>query len=234
MKQTMEKQNVELASGVIRFLQLCSALCAQLLRESITKEKLDSLRAARELFLEEPFCSLAPRSANRLHDILSEDADKELLSDLRKDYTYLFIVVAQSQVSPYESVYRTMDNTLFGPSTLKLRKLMREFGLGLPQDISEPDDHIAIEFAFLAELLSRLADSCEGIVPGSKDSEVMVDGIKRLLAEHLLGFAPMYLERLAQRSRTIFYQELAYFALATLRATGKYFAVKAEYEVMWN
>ena len=239
---------------VLRSLQVSSALCARLLREPLTAETLDSLKAAEGLLLEEPFCSLAPVPAGVLYRVLSEDAgdagdagdaNETLLATLREDYTYLFYMVAQSGVSPYESVYRTDDRTLFGPTTLKLRKLMQDFGVYWPMSANDPDDHIANEFAFLSELLGRLAavyetgteeasptSTPEGL-PNKDDPELLTHGLRELLAEHLLGFGPVYLERLASRAHTAFYQAVAQLATATLKATGDYLNVQAEYAVQY-
>ena len=234
-----DNKALKLSPEALRSLEVCCALCAQLLREPLTEETLDSLRMAKELLLEEPFLSLAPQPASLLHQILLDKTDTNLLAILREDYTYLFSMTGLSQISPYESVYRTEDRTLFGPTTLWLRELMLDFGVSLQTNASEPEDHIAIEFAFLAELLSRLADDCESGdcekgLSDEEDSVIVLGGIRALLAEHLLGFGPIVLEKIAQGAKTVFYREVAHLSLAILEASRTFFAVRAEHQILWD
>ena len=68
-----------------------------------------------------------------------------------------------------------------------------------------PDDHIALEFAFLAKLFER-------------GSEEALDAARSFLAEHLLMFAPAYLASVEGAARTPFYRAVAGVAAGTLRA----------------
>ncbi|MDR2035450.1 MAG: molecular chaperone TorD family protein [Coriobacteriales bacterium] len=204
---------------IIRGLQVSSGFCVQLLHEAPSKKTIGALKENRELFLEEPFISLAPESARILDRILSEDTGREFLASIREDYAFLFHLVAQSHTSPYESVYRTDDRTLFGPTTLELRALMGRYSLAAPNNNREPDDHIALELAFLSELLKRLADTYEADATNKEDLDFFVEGIQALLSNHLLTFAPEYLEKLALQAKTEFYRAVAGIALETLAAT---------------
>ena len=242
----MTDEDLGMTPGVVRSLQVSSGLCAQLLRESLTPETYDSLRAVAAFLLEPPFSELAPGPAGVLFEVFAGEGDAvagaggaagaggeddfigPLLKTLHQDYSYLFYMVGQSGASPYESPYRTVDRTLYGPTTLELRALMARFGVQTAPDCTEPDDHIAFELAFLSELLGRLADALEQGASGV----ALLDGIHTLLADHLLGFGPVYLEKLAQAARTPFYQAVAHLTQATLAATAETFKTQAAYSVL--
>jgi len=239
----MTEEGLRMTPGTIRSLQVCSGLCAQLLRESLSKETLASLWAVRDLLLEPPFSELAPEPARVIFGVLDQvtlgDASADtLLTALRQDYTYLFYMVGQSHTSPYESSYRTEDHTLFGPTTFELRQLMADFGVSRPPDSKDPDDHLALELAFLSQLLVWLAEEEPEDGPGDdpdggvEKAARLVQGIRTLLADHLLGFGPIYLTQLSQVAKTPFYQAVAQLSLATLDAAARTFAVNATYEVL--
>ena len=76
----------------------------------------------------------------------------DLLSDLRTEYTRLFINGApRAALPPYASVYLDGDRSLSGKTTERTRQFYRERGYALVSE-SEPADHLAHELDFLAAL----------------------------------------------------------------------------------
>ncbi len=192
--------------------QACEVLCgfcATMLGSSLEEEALRSLRERADLLLEVPFTAVAEQSARALAHILDDAADEEALlllyHELRQDYAYLFYMVDCSKTSPYESVYRTEDRTMLGPTTLAVRAAYAAQGFCTAGSFEVPDDHIALEFAFLAKLFER-------------GSEEALDAARSFLAEHLLMFAPEYLASVEGAARTPFYRAVAGVAAGTLRA----------------
>ena len=122
---------------------LCE-FCSLVLCESPSDEVLDRLIEQRALMLEQPFSAVAPAAASQLHDVLARAASEEgaaVKTALRRDYAYLFYMVGSSGTSPFESVYRTDDRTMFGPTTLEVREAYRAWGVQVPGQGSVPDDH---------------------------------------------------------------------------------------------
>ena len=63
---------------------------------------------------------------------------------------------------PWGSIYLD-EGRLFGPTSLEVARLYARHGFAIPEDKSEPSDHIAYELSFLAELLA-LAESTDDAI----------------------------------------------------------------------
>lgn len=210
----------------LRAFQVLCDLCSTLLYAAPTEESLAALVERRPLLEEEPFSTVAPEASRAIAATLGK-ADSpahadELLHELRQDYTFLFYQVPLSHASPYESVYRTEDHTLFGPTTLEVRDAYARHGLGIASDESQPDDHIALELAFVAQLLGRAADA-----GGAADADSL-DAARRFLSEHLLVFAPVYLDTVSAQARTPFYRATAQLAQNTLDVLSHALGARAD------
>ncbi|WP_139653553.1 TorD/DmsD family molecular chaperone [Raoultibacter phocaeensis] len=215
---------------------LCE-FCSLLFTENPDQETLDRLIDQRELLREEPFSSVAPEDAAKLFDILAE-ADVRgrdgFATGVKRDYTYLFHMISTSHTSPYESVYRTDDRTMFGPTTLEVRKAYHAHGVQVPKQGNTPDDHIGYEFSFLAHLLGVVAEegagseasgdaesgadgSCEGATAAA-DGEAAraLSDARAFLSDHLLVFAPVYLENVRTQAKEPFYRSVAGIAQASI------------------
>ncbi|MDR2586771.1 MAG: molecular chaperone TorD family protein [Coriobacteriales bacterium] len=196
-----------------RAYQVLLGLCGILIYTPPDAAALEVLRDQRGLFLEQPFSTVAPDAAKTLSDLLDGDVD-DLRMKIANEHTFIFKMVAQSHASPYESVYRTCDSTLFGPTTLEVREAYRAHGQQFPRMAAEPDDHIGLELQFASTLLDKIAsDSDEA---DAKTAEVAQRALRGFLAEHLLVFAPSCLGRVAEASSFGFYRAVAGIALAAL------------------
>ena len=91
---------------------------------------LDDLLPMRTALGGEPFASMAPEGARMLADVLAAyGADPAAcMAQYRQDRAYLFYQVSYSRTSPYESVYRTEDRTLFGPTTAQVKRELARHG----------------------------------------------------------------------------------------------------------
>ena len=92
-------------------------------------------------------------------DFLQQLADQDtegLLDAARDEYTRVFIGPGALPASPYESPYRDAhDMALFQENTLSVRKCYEIYGLRARRIQAVPDDHVALECAFMAEMSSR-------------------------------------------------------------------------------
>jgi TorA maturation chaperone TorD len=219
--------------STLRAAQILSEFSSRLLYYSPTQGQLAQLAAQRVLLLEEPFSTVAPQAVKRLYDLLataqSEQDQAALLKTLCQDYSYLFYMVGLSHTSPYESVYRTDDRTLFGPTTLEVRACYRAYNLALTNKQAEPEDHIGLEFLFVALLLDRAAQASDA--GDERGAEAALNDLRRFLGEHLLVFAFVYLANLKTRAQTAFYQTIAEIAAATLTSLADEFGVQAQEQI---
>lgn len=192
-------------------------------------DQLGMFVADRDMFAEAPFAQVAPDAALALREALAAGEGEEGLAALTRevslDRTYLFLMVGSSRTSPYESVYRTDDSTMFGPTTLEVRAFYKANGLRFERAETEPDDHIGIEFAFAAHLLDKAAGALEaGDAPAAEEA---LSSLCTFLSDHTLVFSSMYLGNVQRRAKSAFYAALAGIAEGTLAALADALGAKA-------
>lgn len=112
--------------------------------------------------------------------------------DLMWAYRRLFVGPGRLAAPPWGSVYTDHECVIFGESTLALRAWMRAHGIERTTDERTPEDHIGLMLAMLAFLVQERPE--------------LVD---EFAAEHLLTWAPHYLEQLEQAAEHPFYEGLA-------------------------
>jgi len=134
--------------------------------------------------------------------LIAEGMAEDQPETLADAYQRLFVGPYALPAPPWGSVYLDKESVLFGDSTLRLRQWLRANGIEAQREHNEPEDHIGtllMTAAWLAE----------------EHQQAMVSG---LLAQHLLPWAPRYLELLQQHAGHPFYQGLAQLAQVTLAA----------------
>ena len=132
--------------------------------------------------------------ANNIQERYSRDR-----TALIREYQRLFIGPHHFEAPAWGSVYLDFERVQFGCSTLELRQWMRAKGITIAENTHEPEDHIGkmlLLLAWLAEEKPQL--------------------INEFLAEHLMPWAPRYLELLEADARNPFYVGLAQLTSITL------------------
>ena len=119
--------------------------------------------------------------------------------DVVWEYRRLFVGPGHLPAPPWGSVYTDRECVVFGESTLALRAWMRAVGVERLADERTPEDHIGLMLA----LLSFLA---------AERSELVDD----YLRDHLLTWAPHYLEAMEEAAEQPFYAGLARLTRLTL------------------
>lgn len=136
-----------------------------------------------------------------------------------RDQDRLYGVSATAVVAPFESVHRDEEPLVFGPSTLDVRRAYLRAGLRLPDSDREPDDHLGLEFGFVAQLLDRAREADEAGDPTAAADAVAT--ARGFLAEHVLHWAPDMLRGAADAARTDFMKGLALLSLAALESARR-------------
>lgn len=135
--------------------------------------------------------------------------DGGALERLADDYTRLFVGPGPLPAPLWESAWRGPERLLFGPQTLEVRSWYARFGLAAPQAGREPDDHLGLEFLFMAHLC--------GLAEGhGAESGTALDAAAGFLDQHLLRWAPECLAGAAAAAATDYYQGIALLGLGTL------------------
>ena len=156
--------------------------------------ELDVEAAAAEWpFVEEPDARAALAAMVRG---LAAGADNE---ELVWEYRRLFVGPGHLPAPPWGSVYTDRECVVFGEATLALRAWMRRVGVVRATDERTPEDHIGLMLALLSYLAEERPDLTD-----------------EYLRDHLLTWAPHYLEALEVAADHPFYQGLAALTRSTL------------------
>lgn len=119
--------------------------------------------------------------------------------DVVWEYRRLFVGPGHLPAPPWGSVYTDRECVVFGESTLALRAWMRTVGVERLADERTPEDHIGLMLALLSFLAAERPE--------------LVDDYLR---DHLLTWAPHYLEALEEAAEQPFYAGLARLTRLTL------------------
>ncbi|WP_168929317.1 molecular chaperone TorD family protein [Nocardioides sp. GY 10113] len=152
----------------------------------------------------------------------SRDAGEDAAA-VRADHDRLYGVSAVALVAPYESVHRGQDRLVFDTATLQVRESYRAIGLQAPRLNLEPDDHIGLEFDFVAQAVLRAIGS-----PDDAVAEAALEPARAFLVEHLLPWAPAMLVRAATTARTDFMAGIALLSSGALDSARAAFGLPAE------
>jgi len=132
---------------------------------------------------------------------------ESLFQELKEDYTRLFLGTKKTLAPPWESVYRSAQHLSFQMPALEVRKMYLQTGLAPEKLGIEPDDHLALELAFMIHLLER-----EGLSLGAKEEE----GVwqyraiqQEFLTLHLLQWIPQFARAIEENAATDFYRGAA-------------------------
>jgi TorA maturation chaperone TorD len=140
---------------------------------------------------------------------------RQLLHQLRREYTRLFIGSPTPMVSPYAGIwFAKQQNTeplLFvNPESMAVERFYRSCGMGQPQGTNEPLDHIGTELEFLQYLALVKAGALaplEGITISS-------NAFEQFYNRHLLTWAPAFAEKTIKTTTSPFFSAVAKLLLA--------------------
>lgn len=135
---------------------------------------------------------------------------------LQHDYRRLFVGPDRLLAAPWESVYRSPDHLLFDVQTIQVRRAYQRFGMPIPNLHSEPDDHLGLEFRFIAHLC---ASGLTALEHQPDMLHTVYAEIERFLDDHLLQWAPECLNRVIEHAATDYYRGCAHLALGCLAHT---------------
>lgn len=120
--------------------------------------------------------------------------------ELHREYNRLFIGPRALPAPPWGSVYTDPEGVIFGNLTLAVRQWMREHGVRMQLPDKEPEDHFGLMLLMLSWAAGRIDDAA----------------IDALLEQHLLVWAPRFLELFIEGAGGGFYAAAGRLARATL------------------
>lgn len=192
--------------------------------EAPQREWLEGL-IAEQVFTESPFGGEQPEIVRGL-EILGQWAQSHAggisdsdFTDLKLDYTRLFIGLEKMHTAPWESVYFNRERMVFQEQTIQVRNWYSRFGLQAEKLNKEPDDHIGLEFLFVAHLASLALQAMER--NDKKSLDEILQAQRDFLSEHLLQWGPGWCRLVIEHASTDFYRGMAHLAQGALSALAE-------------
>lgn len=136
---------------------------------------------------------------------------------VRDDHLRLFRGAGRVLAPPWASVHLSDEGLMFDEETLRVRKAYAAHDLQVPGLNREPDDHIAVELAFCAELLLRALDAEEA--GNSARAAELVAAHDAFVTDHLAPFAPEFFALVARHATTDFHRAVAALGVHALAAS---------------
>jgi anaerobic sulfite reductase subunit A len=130
------------------------------------------------------------------------------LTELAVDYAKIFLGVSRgSGAFPYESVYTSEDRLFMQEARDEVLAAFRAEGLDRSDDFNEPEDHIALEFEFMAYLCQNALTAFQE----SEDEKALgyLEKQKAFLEEHILNWVPDFCRDVVEIAQTDFYKAAA-------------------------
>lgn len=164
----------------------------------------------------------AVRPLRSFQTTLSRGAEDDLLHELNREYTRLFIGPGRAVVPPYETFYnpKATESPLLMVSreAKAVESAYREAGVAVAGDLREPADHFATECEFIYYLAQKEADSW------SEDNAANALAWRRrqlaFLETHLGRWGGQFCHRVLSESSHPFYQSCAHLGKYIVELEG--------------
>ena len=127
--------------------------------------------------------------------------------ELAVEYAGLFLGVRQVPPHPSESVYTGKGRLLMQKPRDDVMKIYRRMGLERSSEFNEPEDHIAVELQFMADLSGKSGEALRtgDLVEAKNCLEVQRD----FVSEHLIKWVPMLAKDILRGAQREFYKAIA-------------------------
>lgn len=130
------------------------------------------------------------------------------LEDLRQDYTRLFAHPKKALVEPFESAFRSAAQgagerplIAVNRTALELDQLYARCGLHTPRKATLAGDHIAVELAFFASALERIAEGGD-----ARQSSQLAHELRAFMDDHAVLWWKAFFGQVAQHAQTPAYE----------------------------
>jgi TorA maturation chaperone TorD len=173
----------------------------------------------------EPTLGLLSRSQTgseliEAHKLLAEfaDASKDLgdekkdalLTSLAAEYAGLFLGMGPKPVHPVESVYLGGAHLLYEQPYHEVVQVYKNLGYEKDKNFKEPEDHVAVEFDFMANLCKWTSKTLDD---GDVDTAIRYLSLqKEFLKNHMTRWVPALCQELSKTANSSFYKALAHLA----------------------
>lgn len=154
-----------------------------------------------------------------------QSSEEKLIEDLTVEYARLFLGPGK-HISPHESVHHQREDgdwgTLWGATTVEVKKFIEATGLEYEPDYKGMPDHVSVEFEFMAALARREAQAW-----AESDEAIAMSCVamqKKFLEEHLIQWIPDFCEKVIQLAELPFYHAVAELTRSFIEFENKEFS----------
>jgi TorA maturation chaperone TorD len=154
-----------------------------------------------------------------------QSSEEKLIEDLTVEYARLFLGPGK-HISPHESVHHQREDgdwgTLWGATTVEVKKFIEATGLEYEPDYKGMPDHVSVEFEFMAALGRREAQAW-----AESDEAIAMSCVamqKKFLEEHLIQWIPDFCEKVIQLAELPFYHAVAELTRSFIEFENKEFS----------
>lgn len=144
---------------------------------------------------------------------------------IRRDYMRLFIGPNRLPAPPWESVYCNEERLLFDEQTLQVRLLYRQFGMTIPTDDNEPEDHFGLEMMFVAHLCQLGLEAIRTDQQGYID--LVLAAIDSFFRDHIGVWSQPFLADFIDGAKTPYYRGLGWLASGTITHTTEVWKIES-------
>jgi TorA maturation chaperone TorD len=131
----------------------------------------------------------------------------KLQTDLAAEYAGIFRGPGPCPAYPYESVYTSKHRLLMQRARDEVVELYRQEGLKLAGEYKEPEDHVAVEFEFMAYLCRKTLETMDR---GDQAATLeCLEKQKAFLEEHLRVWLPRFTGDLERAAKSNLYRGMA-------------------------
>ncbi len=142
---------------------------------------------------------------SKLAKSLQQNTTKDILGELRAEFTFLFIGPKSPPASLFESVYLSPRRHLFDKVTQQVRQEYSKYNLQVERKDSIPDDHIAYELEFLYFLSSKIEELIAKNRPIKEVKELLQDS-RDFLGNHPLKWVEAFSQNVDKAATYDFYK----------------------------
>lgn len=169
--------------------------------------------------------SNASRAAEKLTNFLNEYADLEKnVSDERLNISYTFLFYLDAPIPASESAWLSPDGLIMQEQWEQVMLTYKAHDFSKPEGYIEPEDHIGLEFLFMAALSGTVADLLNNKPQDyERQTQNLMASKKRFLDRHLGKWIAPFAHRVIEKGKDTFSlytgASLLAFALSELEKT---------------
>lgn len=139
-----------------------------------------------------------------------QQQDEAVIDNLAVDFARIFLgagTVGFDAAYPYESVYTSEKHLVMQDARDEIVAVYRARGVDKDSELDIPEDHIALEFEFMAELCRNTVQACQKNEVEIADKCMQEQ--KEFLDKHLFRWVPEFCRDITKYAATDFYRAAA-------------------------